>query len=54
MKISTLLCRSLWKLWRLKNGTHTEIGSFEKKCTEGWDYKTKGEATSLLNAVTVF
>ena len=54
MEISTLLCRSLWKLWRLKNGTHTEIGSFEKKCTEGWNYKTRREATSLLNAVTIF
>ena len=36
------------------NGTHAEMGSFEKKYTEGWDYKTKWEATSLLNAVTSF
>ena len=27
---------------------------FEKKYTEGSDYKTKGEATLLLNAVTSF
>ena len=26
--------------------------SFVKKYTEGWDYKTKQEATSLLNEVT--
>ena len=36
------------------NGTHAETGSFEKKCTKGWDYKTKRRATSLLNAVTSF
>ena len=36
------------------NGTHAEMGSFEKKYTEGWDYKTKREATSLLNAVISF
>ena len=30
------------------------MGSFEKKYTEGWNYKTKWEATSLLNAVTSF
>ena len=36
------------------NGTHLEIGSFEKKYTEGWDYKSKREATSLLNAITSF
>ena len=36
------------------NGTHAEIGSFEKKYTRLWDYKTKREATSLLNAVTSF
>ena len=36
------------------NGTHAEMGSFEKKKTKGWDYKTKREATSLLNAVTSF
>ena len=36
------------------NGTHAEMGSFENKYIEGWDYKTKREATSLLNAVTSF
>ena len=36
------------------NGTHAEIGSFEKKHTEGRDYKTKREATLLLNAGTSF
>ena len=36
------------------NGTHAEMGSFEKKYTEGWDYKTKREATPLLNALTSF
>ena len=36
------------------NGTHAEMGSFEKKYTEGCDYKTKREPTSLLNAVTSF
>ena len=30
------------------------MGSFEKRHTEGWDYKTKREATPLLNAVTSF
>ena len=39
---------------KIINGTHAEMGSFEKKYTEGWDYKTKREATSLLNAVTSF
>ena len=34
--------------------TNAEMGSFEKKYTEGWDYKTKRRATSLLNAVTSF
>ena len=36
------------------NGIHAEMGSFEKKYTEGWNYKTKREATSLLNAITSF
>ena len=30
------------------------MGSFEKKYTEGWDYKTKQDATSLLNVATSF
>ena len=36
------------------NATHTEMGSFEKKYTEGWDYKTKQEATLLINAASSF
>ena len=36
------------------NATHTEMRSFEKKYTEGWDYKTKQEATLLINAVSSF
>ena len=36
------------------NGTHAEIGSFEKKYTEGWDYKIKRETTLLLNVATSF
>ena len=36
------------------NDTYAKIGSFEKKYTKGWDYKTKREATSLLNDVTFF
>ena len=36
------------------NGTHAEMESFEKKYTEGWHYKTKREATSLINAVPSF
>ena len=36
------------------NDTHAEMESFEKKYTEGWNYKTKRKATSLLNAVTSF
>ena len=35
------------------NGTHAEMRFFEKKYTEVWDYKTKREAKSLLNAVTL-
>ena len=38
----------------IANGTQAEMGSFEKKYTEGWGYKTKREATSLLNAVSSF
>ena len=38
----------------IRNDTHTEMGSFEKKYTQGWDYKTKREATSQLNTVTSF
>ena len=34
--------------------TDAEMESFGKKYTEGWDYKTKRKATSLLNAVTSF
>ena len=36
------------------NGKHAEMGSFEKKHTEVWDYKTKQEPKLLLNAVTFF
>ena len=36
------------------DGTHAEIGSFEKKCTESCDYKIKREAKSLLNAFASF
>ena len=36
------------------SGTPAEMGSFEKKYTEGWDYKTKRVATLLLNAATSF
>ena len=40
------------------NGTHAEIGSFEKKCTESCDYKTKREATftsfEFIISLTVF
>ena len=36
------------------NGAHAETESFEKKYTEGWDYKTKREATSLINTVPSF
>ena len=32
------------------NGNHSDIKSF----TEGWDYKIKHEATSLLNGVSSF
>ena len=32
------------------NGNHSDIKSF----TEGWDYKIKPEATSLLNGVSSF
>ena len=36
------------------NVTHVEMRFFEKKFTEGWDYKTKRKATSLLNRVTFY
>ena len=36
------------------NGTHAEMESFEKKYTEGWDYTTKREATSLINTAPSF
>ena len=36
------------------NGTHAEWNHLKKKYTEDWDYKTKRESTSLLNAVTSF
>ena len=36
------------------NDTHADMGSFEKKYTEVWDYKTKREAMPLLNGVTSF
>ena len=39
---------------KIINGTHVEMGSFEKMCTERWDYKIKREPTSLLNVVTSF
>ena len=39
---------------KIINGTHVEMGSFGKKFTESWDYKTKREATLLLNVVTSF
>ena len=36
------------------NSVNAEMGSFEKEYTKRWDYKTKREATSLLNSVTSF
>ena len=36
------------------NGTHDEMESFEKNYSEGWNYKTKREATSLINVVLSF
>ena len=36
------------------NGTHAEMESFEKNYSERWNYKTKREATSLINAVLPF
>ena len=36
------------------NSVKAEMGSFEKEYTKRWDYKTKREATLLLNSVTSF
>ena len=36
------------------NGHHSDTESFEKRFTEGWNYKTKHGATSLLNGFTSF
>ena len=36
------------------DGHHSDTESFEKRFTEGSNYKTKHEATSLLNGFTSF